>query len=229
MIWLAGGLGALLFLWWLLSAFATANVAQIRRGAVWFLAGMLLALLTLLIFTRRLPQAMGLLLPLLPLLLPAVRRWLAQRSFGAGTSGPDVSTLETPTLAMRLDQSSGTLSGRVRSGRFAGRELAEMSLAECLALLADCRAGDSESVPLLEAWLDRAAPGWRGQEAAGGATSDNMDRAAALALLGLSEGASPQEIRAAHRRLMRQAHPDRGGDPVLAARLNRARDLLLNS
>jgi curved DNA-binding protein CbpA len=56
-----------------------------------------------------------------------------------------------------------------------------------------------------------------------------MGRAEALALLELAEGAGPEQIRAAHRRLMRQAHPDRGGDAERAARLNQARDLLLES
>lgn len=224
MIWLAGALGILLLGWLLLRGFATASVQQVKRGALWFVAGMLLAGVALLLLTRRLPQALGLLLPLLPILLPAVRRWLARRRFGA-VPGADqgVSTLETATLAMRLDQASGTLSGRVRAGRFAGRELGEMALEDCLALLADCTVEDPESVPLLEAWLDRAAPGWRQP----GPASGTMDRAAALALLELPEDATPAQIRAAHRRLMRQAHPDHGGDSRRAARLNQARDLLL--
>jgi DnaJ-domain-containing protein 1 len=74
--------------------------------------------------------------------------------------------------------------------------------------------------------MDRAAPGWREEDSA--SPDGGMTRAAALALLGLAEGAVPAEIRAAHRRLMRAAHPDRGGDAALAARLNQARDLLLD-
>jgi hypothetical protein len=222
MIWLAGAIGVLLFGWWLLGALATASVAQVKRGALWFLAGMLLAGVAVLVLTRRLPQALGLLLPLLPLLLPAVRRWLARRRFGATPPDQGVSSLETATLTMRLDQASGTLSGRVRAGPFAGRELGEMALEDCLALLAQCHVEDAESVPLLEAWLDRTAPGWR--QASPGAS---MDRAEALALLELPEGATAAQIRAAHRRLMRQAHPDHGGDARRAARLNQARDLLL--
>jgi curved DNA-binding protein CbpA len=54
-----------------------------------------------------------------------------------------------------------------------------------------------------------------------------MTRAEALAILGLAEDADAAAIRAAHRRLMRNAHPDQGGSAWLAARINAARDFLL--
>lgn len=54
-----------------------------------------------------------------------------------------------------------------------------------------------------------------------------MTREEAYQVLGLAPGASAAEIRAAHRRLMRAAHPDAGGSDWLAARLNQARDILL--
>ncbi len=54
-----------------------------------------------------------------------------------------------------------------------------------------------------------------------------MDREQALAVLGLKERASREEILAAHRRLMQKIHPDRGGTQHLAGTLNRARDVLL--
>ena len=50
---------------------------------------------------------------------------------------------------------------------------------------------------------------------------------AALAVLGLQADASPDQVRTAYLRLMRVAHPDRGGSDWLAARLNEARDTLL--
>ena len=46
-------------------------------------------------------------------------------------------------------------------------------------------------------------------------------------VLGVSAKADAGEIRAAHRRLMGELHPDRGGSEEQARRVNAARDLLL--
>ncbi|HET6184311.1 MAG TPA: DnaJ domain-containing protein [Acetobacteraceae bacterium] len=54
-----------------------------------------------------------------------------------------------------------------------------------------------------------------------------MSREEAYEVLGLRPGASAAEIREAHRRLMRAAHPDSGGSDWLASRINAARDTLL--
>jgi hypothetical protein len=50
----------------------------------------------------------------------------------------------------------------------------------------------------------------------------------ARALLGLPANADVQAIRTAHRRLIATVHPDRGGTEALAAKINAARDLLLD-
>ncbi len=55
-----------------------------------------------------------------------------------------------------------------------------------------------------------------------------LSRQEALDILGLSTGATLDEIRAAHKRLMQTCHPDHGGSSYLAARLNAARDVLLS-
>ena len=54
-----------------------------------------------------------------------------------------------------------------------------------------------------------------------------MLRAEALSVLGLQEGANADDIRAAHRRLIQQTHPDKGGSDYLAAKINQAKDVLL--
>ncbi|HEU0134109.1 MAG TPA: DnaJ domain-containing protein [Allosphingosinicella sp.] len=54
-----------------------------------------------------------------------------------------------------------------------------------------------------------------------------MPVADARRLLGVSEGATLQEIRDAHRRLIARVHPDIGGSAELANRVNAARDTLL--
>lgn len=53
-------------------------------------------------------------------------------------------------------------------------------------------------------------------------------RSSALRILGLEGAPSPAEIREAHRRLMKRAHPDLGGSAELAAKINAAKDALLD-
>jgi hypothetical protein len=54
-----------------------------------------------------------------------------------------------------------------------------------------------------------------------------MSRSEALNVLGLEPGATEEQIRAAHRRLILQIHPDKGGTSYLAAKINEAKDVLL--
>jgi hypothetical protein len=54
-----------------------------------------------------------------------------------------------------------------------------------------------------------------------------MSEEEALSVLGLQSGAGAEDIRAAHRKLISQLHPDKGGTDYLASKINEARDYLL--
>lgn len=59
------------------------------------------------------------------------------------------------------------------------------------------------------------------------AAQEAISRQDAADILGLDASASPEEIRAAHKKLMQKIHPDRGGSDALAKQINLAKDILL--
>ena len=145
----------------------------------------------------------------------------------------NVSSVQSEFFEMVLDQSTNTIYGRVVKGKFAGTELNNLSEAEFADLYRECFA-DEQSRSLLEAYLDRNMADWR--ENFGGNQNDNSNNTAsdgkmtleeAYEVLGLKPGASEEEIIEAHKRLISQVHPDRGGTNYLAATINRAKDTLL--
>jgi DnaJ family protein C protein 19 len=72
--------------------------------------------------------------------------------------------------------------------------------------------------------------GQAGGSAQGGGASGPqtaMSAEEAYRLLGLSPGATEDDIKAAYRRLMGQVHPDKGGSDYLAAKINQAKDVLM--
>jgi len=152
---------------------------------------------------------------------------------GMGTlGGGQASAIQTRFIDMTLDHGSGSMDGTVREGPSLGRLLSDLGLDELLALLNLCRAQDPQSAAVLEAYLDRERGDWRDSydsPAAGPQVrpSTTMDRTEALRVLGLAEGAGPDEVRAAHRSLMQRFHPDRGGSDYLAAMINEAKRVLM--
>lgn len=218
--------------WYLVKSFANAQPAQVRGLSRKVAGGVLIAFSGFL----ALRGAMNIAMPLFVLGLGLMGQQMAfPNGFGFGRkSAGQTSRVATSVLAMELNHDSGTMGGEVVSGPFKGRKLASLTLAEAQRLHAQCAAAPDQSRALFEAWISRVRPEWRtqwsgNQTSAAAAPNSKMNEAEALAILGLKPGATVDDIRAAHRRLMKGAHPDLGGSDYLAAKINEAKEFLLQA
>lgn len=189
------------------------------RGGIWF--AIPLALYALRLMTR----GMG---------------WGMPRGFRPGNtskSGGQTSEVNSQFLQMTLDHDSGAMFGRVLKGLFEGQELSELNDHQLLELWRDYQQKDRQSAQLIEAFLDREREGWRDRfgdaadEAASqgsGAGDGPMTIDEAFEILGLQPGAQAEDINKAHRALMKKFHPDQGGSTYIAAKINQAKEILLN-
>jgi hypothetical protein len=147
--------------------------------------------------------------------------------FSSPGGGGQRTEVRTAFLQAWIDHGTGDVGGTVLSGRFSGRTLDSLGDAELLDLHLDCST-DADSLRVLEPYLDRRLGAeWRNARQSPRGPRTDMTRDEALAVLGLAEGASEDDIKAAHRRLIQRMHPDVGGSADLAARINRAKDVLL--
>jgi hypothetical protein len=230
--------GVVLLILALLAAhsFVRASPAHLAQGLRAFLAAFSALASTGLLFSGRFGLALITIGATFMAIRAMARAHAGVGGFGGQSAGQRSSEVTTDTLAMQLDHRTGELDGDVLRGRFGGRSLASLGVSDLLELLADCQREDPRSVPLLETYLDRRAPDWRADAGAGGGehagaaagAQTAMDEATACSILGLEPGASAEEIKAAHRRLMTKLHPDHGGSSYLAAQLNQAKDHLLS-
>ncbi len=156
--------------------------------------------------------------------------WPHLRGRPAASAQGQTSTVRTAWLEMALDHESGEMRGTILQGEHAGQTLDRLDRTALLAFYR--QTDDSETRRLLEAYCDRtfgsdwnAAP--RADEDPPERAASGMTRTEALNILGLQDGAGEDDIRAAHRRLMLQNHPDRGGTDYLASKINAAKDFLL--
>ncbi len=220
---LAALLAAFLFRW-----FLNNPPAQLARQVKTFGGAALLAAGVGLLFMRQFALA----LPVGMAGLMMLRRNAPMRT--AGPSG-QTSSVRSAGLEMALDHDSGEMDGQVLVGRHEGRRLSQLSFHELLEVGEDL-SSDEESLRLLEGYLDRAHPGWRDDVDADEAgrqrpppSSGAMSTKEAYQILGLEPGASTADVRDAHRRLIKQVHPDRGGSAALAAKINEAKDRILGT
>ncbi len=168
--------------------------------------------------------------------LVGVLGWLIDAALGPRK--PHTSRVNTRFLKLTLDHRSGQVTGDIVDGPFVNRRIESLRVDELVDLFVYYQREDEPSARLIEAYLDRTSPTWRVRYGPDGAPKEDaysatarpggpMSKSEALRLLGLQLGATADEVRAAHRRKLQEHHPDRGGDPDTAARINQARDLLL--
>ena len=167
------------------------------------------------------------LLPVLVRLLPALG---GLRASGARSSSKQ-SEVASRIIKMTLDHDSGDLSGVVLESTFKGWLLSELNRQQLDELLSYCQHEDTDSAQLLASYLEQRFPEDaqdREETDRGGENGASpSSRAEALAVLGLQDDATEEDIIAAHRALIQKCHPDRGGNDYLAAKINQAKDQLL--
>jgi len=127
----------------------------------------------------------------------------------------------------------------VRAGRSADGEKRQMLTLKIVALLAVASIAFAfKGLPLalmilfaiggvtaIELW--RARMIGASETAASGGPAGKLDAKEAAAVLGVAIDASPEDIKAAHKKLISQLHPDHGGSDYLAAKINDARRVML--
>jgi hypothetical protein len=206
-----------------------------RSGYIKFLLGLMIALVVVLTLTGRMhwvgaaiTGAFVFLRQILPWIIRALPflNKLREQNTQSGES-----SIQTNHLSATLDHGSGHIEGKIIEGPHKGWLLSELSIMQLEDLLTHYQAEDEESAELLEAYIDQrrqqADQNTEQQRTANRAASDQSARAEALAILGLDEGSTEEEVVSAHRSLIQKLHPDRGGNDFLAAKINQAKDILL--
>ncbi|WP_262269312.1 DnaJ domain-containing protein [Microvirga yunnanensis] len=227
------GIAAVTIFWWFVTNVSQANTAALAK--VLKVTGGILALGIAALLGLRGRIDIAFLLGGLGLWLLGWSNFRIPGCGGTSRRTPgSISRVRSALIEMELDHDTGGMDGTALAGAFAGQRLASLDETSLLHLLSECRASDPDGSRLLEAYLDRRFPLWRDdirkeQARTGEPTrSGAMTEGEAYQILGLRPGASPDAIRQAHRSLMKKLHPDQGGSTYLAARVNQAKEYLLD-
>lgn len=164
----------------------------------------------------------------------ATAMWVGEFRRTNTYQGTHQSRVATRYVLLGIDHLSGRISGEILAGPLQGQLLEQVATQDLLALLQTAYVTDAESAEALEVYLARERghrisdpPPRSRPEAAPPPPAIPMDGNEARAILGIGPEAGPDEIHAAHRRLIQRLHPDRGGSDYLAAKVNEARRVLM--
>lgn len=149
------------------------------------------------------------------------QNWLKQQKF----ANP---VMTTRFLRVVISVVSVQISGEVLAGQYKGATLESLSESQLQELLKNYQTEDPESARLISFYISKRF-NQTNQQQSSSASSTQMSRREALQILGLDESADSKAVIKAHRSLMQKFHPDRGGSDYLAAKINQAKDFLLNT
>ena len=134
---------------------------------------------------------------------------------------------------MTLNHETGAINGEILQGAFTNKLLSELNNAELQQFYNYCQQNDSDTVRLLDAYIARERGEWEeaphSEQSKTTNTNDDITQREAYDILGLEPGASKDDVVSAHRALMSQLHPDKGGSNYLAAKVNEAKKILLKT
>lgn len=232
-------IGILIALFLALRWFTRSSPAAVSKALRRLGLAALVALGLWLVLTGKLAGLFAVAAGLAPWVMRALRLHSLWKSVGqmggartAQASPGNRSSVDTRFFRMSLDHDTGQLDGEILEGPGTGSLLSQVNFEQAMDLWSRAQV-DPPSAQVLESWLDRTWPDWREKAGTGprdekpAATTGAMSRDEAWEILGLQPDSSADDVKAAHRRLMRMVHPDHGGSTWLASRINQARDLLL--
>jgi len=203
-------------------------------------------LILLAVLTGRAPAALAIvgaamtqimrIAPLLIKFAPSLAQYFGNSAGpgGGGAAGQTESRVRTKSLVMTLDHVSGKMNGEILTGALTGKRLSDLTDNELKRFYQDCLESDPEAIRILQAYIQRERSDWEGMGDAGEHTGadqakigDAVTVREAYDILGLEQGATKSEVTQAHRSLMKQFHPDKGGSNYLASKVNEAKKVLL--
>jgi hypothetical protein len=176
--------------------------------------------------------------------IPWFIRNRARRTINKNAQGPTTgqkSQISTYYLRMELDHDSGEMSGEVIAGKYLGSNLSDLNLNQLIDLMNECVRDDPQSRIVLENYMDRNHSEWRNtagdnfKEKSSHTNSnspwnsDKMSLDEACKILDITAKASKVDIEKAYRNAMKKAHPDNGGSDWMAAKVNQAKDTLVDN
>lgn len=157
------------------------------------------------------------------------------QNHGPQNHGPRNPVISSKFLKITINPEKNEMSGKVIRGLKGGQDLNSLTLADLNELLILYASKDKASEQILISYMDLNHDSWRkemrgfyeSQDKLVSSSSSRITRREAIEILGLSSHPTSSEVKANHRMLMKRFHPDQGGSPFLAAKINMAKDCLL--